>query len=229
MNPRIFVLLCVAGLAVGWAPEASAQLRPGDWLVSDIGQVHNGILYFDPNQVAPAALTTLVFGGTAGCCNWVCMHRDNHHLMVLVSGAAQFAKVSVPTGVLTPIVAIPDSPNGIALDQDGTALVSTSAGDRLYRVDLTQKSTTVLAATPSVLNNVAVDRDTGEIVVAIFDLLSVPQGKVLRLAPDGTVLGTLAAGLGATSSVAWDPVTGDFFVTTFDTPEIRRIDRTAGR
>jgi len=220
-----FALVAAAG-ALGDVGEAqTTPPQPGDWLVSDIGQTHNGVLYFDPYQASPAPLTTLALGGLVSYYNWVTMHPANQHLLCAVSFTAQFGMVRVPGGAFTTLVAMPDSPNGIALDQDGSALVSTSGGDELWRIDLTSLKTTILARLPSVLNNVTVDRDTGEIVVAIFDMNTPGLGRILRLSPGGQVLGTLASGLGQASSVDWDPVSGDFFVTSFDAPQVRRVDR----
>jgi hypothetical protein len=199
--------------------------QPGDWLVGDLGQTHNGVLYFDPYQASPAPISTLAVGGLVSYYNWVTMHPANQHLLCAVSFTSQFGIVRVPSGAFTTLVTMPDSPNGIALDQRGDALVSTSGGDALWRIDLTSLSSAVVARLPSVLNNVTVDRDTGELVVAIFDMSTPANGRVMRLSPTGQVLGTLASGLGQTSSVDWDPISGDFFVTTFDAPEVRRIDR----
>ncbi len=199
------------------------QPGPGDWVVSDTGQTHNGALFFDPAMPAPAPLTTLTVGG-AGYINWISMHPNNADLLVNYSYFGLFGVLGVPGGAFTSIVSIPDSPNGQVMDQDGTILVSTSGGDKLWRVDLALKTATVVATLPSTLNNVTLDGDTGEILVAIFDNMKPSLGRVLRLSRSGVILGTLTAGLGQTSSVDFDPISGDFFVTSFDSPEVRRIN-----
>ena len=211
----LFAFLVGAGLA--------QQPDPGDWVVSDTGQTHNGALFFDPAMSSPAPLTTLAVGG-AGYVNWISMHPNNTDLLVNYSYFGLFGVLGVPGGAFTSIVSIPDSPNGQVMDQDGTILVTTSGGDKLWRVDLALKTATLVATMPSTLNNVTLDGDTGEILVAIFDMMKPSQGRVLRLSRSGVILGTLAAGLGQTSCVDFDPISGDYFVTSFDSPEVRRIN-----
>ncbi|MBN2490240.1 MAG: hypothetical protein JXQ29_05270, partial [Planctomycetes bacterium] len=213
-------------LLVFGAAAARAQPRPGDWVVADTGQTSNAVLYFDPLEASPAPLTTLVPGHPPVYMNWLRMHPDNRSLLAAESFSGRLGVIQVPGGVFTSIVAVPDSPNGLALDQDGTLIVSTSGGDRLLRVDLAASTSTVIATLPSVLNHVAIDRDTGEILAAIFDMNSLAGGRVIRLSRAGQVLGTLASGFGMTTAVGWDPVTGDFFVTSYDAPEVQRVTRT---
>ena len=220
---RLVLALCLVFPSI--ASSVAQQPMPGDWVVGDLGQTHNGALFFDPSASPPAPLTTLTIGGQ-GYINWIRMHPNNTDLLVNYAGIGQFGSLTVPGGVFTSIMAIQDSPNGQALDQDGTILVSTSGGNQLWRIDPLLAVATLLASLPATVNNVCIDLDTGEIQVAIFDMGPVSNGKVLRLSRSGTVLGTRASGLGMTSSVDFDPVSGDFFVTTFTTPEVRKIHRT---
>jgi Tol biopolymer transport system component len=191
-------------------------------VLGDRNAAFGGLVELDPhygifNEIAP--------GGPAGYFNAVVMAADNDRLAVAWSQVGQFLLVT-PEGDLTSIAPVPDSPNGIALDQDGTYVVSTSGGNALYRVDVPARSSVPFLTAPATLNAVCLDEDTGDYVLAIHAPL--PGGALLRAHRRTGQLTTLAAGLGRLTGVDFVPGTGAFVVTRQDAPSLLRVNRTGG-
>jgi len=216
MFPRKAVPVFLSLLA-SWS---GAQPRPGDWILSDAGTTIGGLLSMNP---ATGALATLAPGRPAGYFNWVAMDRRNRDVAALYSGGPFHLVTVSPAGELTTVAAVGGyvSPNGLDLDQDGSWIATTSGGNGLYRIDPLTGVARLLTTLPGTVNNVAIDQDTGDYIVAIYG--SLPGGELLRVRRGTLAVSTIASGLGRLSSVDHEPATGQFLVTAYDEPLVRRV------
>jgi len=221
-----------ASLVVHPAPTA-AQPVSGDLVIADAQNRNLGRVY---SRAPGGQLTTIYSGFTGFFPNWISMAADNVQMYV------PFVQTSSYTaGLLTHI-----SPNGLLallknIGQDirfsnGHEPYSTSgyvnAGNQgaLFLFDPTTLNLTTLTSLPPALNEVAVDREDGGILGAIY-APTVPSlfGSLLKfdLATSSiTTLLNASLAISRPTGLVYDPATGDYILSRIDAPALMRINRT---
>lgn len=211
-------LLPLLVLCIGTVP---AQPNPGDYILGDLGS--RGIFSIDR---VTGAVSTVATGFTTGFINWVVMDFNNSD-MVAVSGTNYGALYRVTrTGTIITVAAVPGntSPNGIEVDEDGTYVVSGSDSVRLsilVRITGGGAVSSVLPGAPNFLNNVIIDRDDGDYMLALFR-----TGLLLKTDRSSLAVTTLTSGMGNVSAVDFDPRTGNYVVSSFGPSRCFIIDKT---
>lgn len=213
---RIFLCSLLALLVIG--SFASAQPNTGDWVVGDAWTTFGGIFYIDPAKAAPAPLTTLAARGSNGVVNSLSMHPNNRDFLVGYSAFPNLAVVD-PNGTVVTFTSIPSGAKGHAKAEDGSVLIV--SGTDVHRVDLLSNTSAKFNATtlPPLLNDVAIDHATGDVVVGALNALLALDAKT------GAIKRTITTKLPAPYRVAHDPVTDDFFVTEGARSAWNRVDR----
>jgi len=218
--PVISVLLLIAQLA-------SSQTAVGDWVFSDISTTAGGLFSLNPST---GAVSPIAYGRPTGFFNGVVMAHNNADSAALYAGGLFHLVHISPTGFLSTVSSIGSgqSPNGIDVDQDGSYLCSTSWDNGVYRVGPAPDSNTLLFTIPAILgtlNTLAIDQDTGHILVGVYNSSTADPtaGQVLRADRNSYALSTLAIGLRTISAVGHDTKTGNIVVTTHDPPHVRLI------
>jgi len=203
---RLFAVLWLVG-----SVPLVAQPKPGDFLVGDLGG--SGLFSVD----ATTGSASTVFGSPpGGFVNWVVMDYDNRQMMVVTGNQTNGMLLRVtPQGAVTSLatVSLGTSPNGIDLDQDGTYLVTGTNSSNLgvfLRVTSGGMVNSVLSSTPSRVNNVIIDQDNGDYMLALWS-----TGQLWRVNRHTHSVTTLATGMGSVSAVDHEPRTGNLVVTSF--------------
>jgi hypothetical protein len=211
--------------------QGDAPPAPGDWIVGDLNAAAGTGGAYAINPLT-GAVNNVAVGRPTGFFNWVIMAGNNRDLAAAWSVTHRFALVT-PAGVITSGFSGFHTPNGLDHDQDGTYLASAAAGTDLYRISPDGMIGTFLAAVPPppiVLNNVCLDHDTGDYVLAMFSNTVGLSGTLLRsnrLTP--TTFTTIAAFpnpgalTGRLSSVDHCQQDGNFYVTRFDAGEVLQV------
>ena len=208
----------------------AAQPVAGDVVFGKIDTQGPGPGLFWLDSTGKLGTILLTGGGTFP--NAVAMHDDNQSFLVCMSGSPdRIQHVAVNGAVTTLIAALPDgSPNGVARDQDGSWLISTSLANALLRFDPVARTVTTVYAhgpeTNGIVNSVAVAGDSQEYLLGVWsESTSSAPGGVLRVNRAGTTVTTLASGASwkEISSVGWDPDHGEITVTKFTAPELVRL------
>jgi len=154
------------------------------------------------------------------------MAHNNVDLQVCQSSASAHRVLTVsPQGVVSTLATLGATGilNGIELDQDGTLVVSSSAGV-LYRVTPTGSVTTIGSGYPGRIEAMTLDRDTGDAILA--SLWNLTLGSLLAVdTTTGAVKRTIATGLDQLRSVAFEPRSGNFVVTTYPLFDVRVVGR----
>jgi len=208
---------------VGSAPLL-AQPKPGDFLVGDLSG--KGLFAVDPSTLT---VTTLFAGQPGGFVNWVVMDFDNRHMMAVTGNQSNGMLLKVtPQGAITSLatVSLGTSPNGIELDQDGTYLVTGTNSSNLgvfLRITSGGFVGSVLPSTPPLVNNVIIDQDTGDYMLALWSV-----GQLWRVDRHRLAVTTLAGGMGSVSAVDHEPRTGDLVVTSFNPSMCYVVGRAGG-
>jgi hypothetical protein len=206
----LFVLLLLAGFVL-------AQPQPGDLLLSSINSPYQ-VQYLDQTTGVSRTLSSTWPNGFP---NWVTMAADNREVAALSSGTTDTFELVTPSGTHTTLANFGNagSPNGIDLDQLGDYLVS-SSDQTVRRVKLSGSFTTITTA-PATLNNLAFNPDNGNTLLGIFS-----AGLLLESDENGTIIKTIASGLGSVSCIDPLPQSGNFVIGTFTSPNVRVISPT---
>jgi hypothetical protein len=136
--------------------------------------------------------------------------------------------IATPLGVRTTLAVSAGVLNSIDLDQDGSYVIAVRPGTTggapfaLQRVTQAGGVTTIVL-TPTSPNWAAIDGDTGDYVIALFN--TAPQGALLRVHRTTLAITTIAPGLGTMSGVDFEPRTGSFVCTRFDQGQVLRVTR----
>jgi hypothetical protein len=215
------------------SPPSAAQPVSGDLVVADSYNRTLGRVY----SRAPAGQLTTIYSGFSGFFpNWISMAADNVQMYVPFVDANTYT-----SGLLSHI-----SPNGLLallrnIGQDirfsnGQEPYSTSgfinAGNQgaLFLFDPTTLNLTTLTSLPPALNEVAVDRQNGGILGAIY-APTVPSlvGSLLEFDVGTSSITTLlntSLAISRPTGLVFDPATGDYILARIDAPGLIRIDRT---
>jgi len=215
------------------APPAAAQVAPGDLLVADLGATP-GIYVVDPNGKLVTALlqTSVEYPNALAIGGGSPSSSAGPGLLAAVVGSPDRLVSLTPAGKLTTLAVMPGTrPNGVALDTDGTWLVSAEGVKGLLRFDpRTMTITTVWKNSFTArINSVAVNQDNGRLGVALFGSAG---PRVLELDASGANVTTLNTTVRDISSIAWDPTRGTYTLTDFvnlDPAEFVRLDPSTGK
>ena len=222
------LVLCIASAA------AVAQPVPGDVIFGKIDTTSpgRGLYWVD----STGKLGTILATSGGDFPNALSMADDNLSFLVCMSGTQdRLVRVGV-NGSTTLYAALPvGSPNGLARDQDGTWLVTTSDTNALLRFDPVARTVATIynhgPESGGIVNSVAVDGRTQEYLLGLYGdgVSPVPRG-VIRVNRTGTAATTLASGApwNNISSLAWDLDTGKVAVTKFSAPEFVRLESGGG-
>jgi hypothetical protein len=131
-----------------------------------------------------------------------------------------------PAGVATTLATTAGVPNSSDVDQDGTHVVAIGTGNNAGATHFLQRVTTggvvtTILTSPISPNCFAVDGDTGDYIIALFNVL--PNGALLRVNRTSLAITTIAPALGRMSGVDFEPQTGNFVCTRFDAGTVLRI------
>jgi len=208
---RLRILGLLALLTCPVPGQVSTSANDPDWLLSEFATTggFGGLARLNP---ITGVLSPIATGLPAGAFNAVTMASDNHAYAVAYSGPGVLAFVS-RNGVIGSTVPFPNSPNALALNQDGTWSGTTSAGS-LWRMDPRRGTAAGITTIPPVPNAHCIDQDTGDWIVGQFEPL--PGGKLLRINPITGARTTIATGLGRVSGVDHHAPRGSFIVTSWD-------------
>jgi len=208
--------------------SAAAQLQPGDLIVGDLGASPGVYAVTDTGTLVATLLTSYpdypnavsIWGGTPAGQNGqdlaVAMIGVPDRLLRLTTGGA--------VSTLTSLTHL--NPSGLALEPDGSWLISSSGENGLHRFHPgSGKLTTLWRNTlGGRVNSIALNGDTGHACAAIFARTG---PRIVEVDATGALIATLDKTISDISSVAWDPATGTYTVTdfiNFDPAEFVRLD-----
>lgn len=224
-------IVLLALLLPGRAPRLAAQPVVGDLLIADATTATAGRIL---RRDAAGSFSTLVTFRNAFP-NWITMADDNATIAAtLVDGttyASGLLARATPGGVVTTIVAHSASlsfGNGHAFEGDGSVITAHNGGV-LSRYDAALQSLTPIGFAPSLLNNLASIRSTGDYALVSFGSSMPFPGSLTTFDPRRGRLTTL---LGASplisrpSDVAYDVATDELLIARFDAPGVLRFNAT---
>lgn len=230
MTSRACALTPCLLLVIGISCALTAQPAPGDVVFGklDTSGPGPGLFWVDDK----GKVGTILLTGGGRYPNALSMFDDNQSFLVGMSGSpSRLLRVAVNGAITTLFGVLPDgSVNGLARDQDGTWLVSSSKVNALLRFDPVAKALTTVyshgAETNGIVNSVAIDGGSQEYLVGVFgSTASSTTGRVIRVNRSGTGVTTLTTGSSwqEISSVGWDYDHRRITVTKFTKPEFVRI------
>lgn len=199
------LLLVTTLLTVAPADTAPAQPEAGDLVFTQYGTTPGGVFY----ATWPGPMKTLCTGVEL---NAVKISGDN--LSACVSGATdgRLYRVTASGGRTTLVSGLPKpSGQGIALDQDGSLLVTSGSTYQLLRVNGTKATVwTTLSSNYGVPNAICRDGNTGDFIVATWGAES--WGYLLRVDRATGAYMVLAKINGGIYGVDWIAQTGEYVV-----------------
>jgi len=225
----VFLLISLAALP---SPTA-AQPVSGDLVIADSFNSSLGRVY---GRAPAGQLTTIYSGFTGFFPNWISMASDNTRMYVPFVQSSTYtsgllAYVS-STGLLSLLKNIGQDIGFSNGHEPYSTAGFINAGHRgaLFQFDPSTLDLTTLTSLPQVLNEVAVDRDDGTLLGAIFAPTNPSLvGSLLRFdvgTSSVTTLINVSPAISRPSGLVFDPATGDYILSRFDAPGLLRIDGT---
>ena len=194
----------------GRAVVAATDLQPGGALSQFLTAGYNyegiGILDTVSGGVAPIVITNL--NQFPGVINGLAVSRDGQTIYVgnyISALAGDLWSVPIGGGLATQVATLPAGASNVAVDQDGTVLVTTLNGPpNLFRFDPATQTTTPVTTASGPLNAIAVESVTGNYLLATANG-GVPARSLLWMQPGGIEHNLTSPNMATISSVDSNP------------------------
>lgn len=204
------IVLAATDLMAG-GPLAQFQTLQYNW---------EGVGIVDPisGSVTPVPISNLsafpgVINGLAVTPDGATIYLGNY----ISATAGDLWSVPITGGVATLVASLPAGSSNVAIDGDGTVLVTTLNGPpNLFRYDPSAQTTTPVATTTGPLNAIAVESVTGNYVLATANA-GVPSRSLVWMTPGGQENVLLSPNLATISAVDVNPNPEAYGVATVGT------------
>ncbi len=211
---RFLACMALLVLVSGMLP---AQIKVGDLVMSDMGSNKN-VTYLDRTTGTLKTLGTFA----PGTPHWVAMAMNNLDILTFTSWATPSVWMLKPSGI--PMLSATYTggvPTGADLNETGDWLFS--ADDNMVRkMAMMGKAISVYTpTTPATPTNICRNHDTGNFILGISG-----AGTLLEIDDGGTIVNTVASGLGMITCLEPEPATGNIVVGTATAPHVRIITPT---
>jgi len=216
---------------------ASAQLLPGDWVVTEARTepqpafVWGGIVSIRPSTGASQTFIPSPPSGFTDLFPQVLMAADNRDLLAVhVNFSGEEIERMTPSGTRTTLVSLPgfSTLDGLDWDQDGNPVCLFRSNFPLIG-RVAGGAITTLVARPVwnlASNELVVDPDTGDWWITTYELAFPFGGFLLRVGRRSGAITTIASHPAGLFSLAAEPHTGTFLAVSEPDGNVLRFTRT---